>query len=267
MPDDPWTKRAAVYALERIAATCSDAELVQNPEDVETLARVGVPRSKLRLLGNGIDLDRFDPDRTGTARRAAVRAELGAGPDDVVVGAVGRLVREKGYREVFEAAARLRELAPKVRVVVAGPADPEKRDGLTAADLDAARRAGVTFLGLRADIEDVYAAMDLYVLASYREGFPRSAMEAAAMGLPVVATDVRGCRQVVDDGCTGLLVPVRDPRALADAVAWLATDSDARARMGPAARDKARREFDQQRVIELTLGVYSELLHRIGAGS
>jgi glycosyltransferase involved in cell wall biosynthesis len=104
--------------------------------------------------------------------------------------------------------------------------------------------------------------MDLYVLASHREGFPRSAMEAAAMGLPVVATDIRGCRQVVEDGRTGRLVPVGDVGALVDAIATVATDAVLRRRMGECARVKAAREFDQQRVIDTTLATYERLLAR-----
>jgi glycosyltransferase involved in cell wall biosynthesis len=261
-PEDGWVRRALVYTLERLAARCSHAELVQNPEDVEVLARLGIPRTKLHLLGNGIDLARFDPSRTSHERTSALRAEMGAGPGDVVCGLVGRLVWEKGYREVFAAAARLRATLPHVRIVVVGPHDSDKPDAITAADLERARRDGVTFLGLRHDVEALYAAMDIYVLASHREGFPRSAMEAAAMGVPVVATRIRGCRQVVDDGRTGRLVPVRDAGALADAIGALATDAGLRRTLGEAARTKARREFDQRCVIDTTLAVYESLLAR-----
>lgn len=261
LPGDPWPKRAVVYGLERLAASCSDAELVQNPEDVEMLARIGVPREKLWMLGNGVDLERFHPDRVSAEQVDAARAAMGAGPGQVVCGVVGRLVWEKGYREVFEAAALLRDRLPALKIVVVGPLDPEKSDAVTSADLgEAERRGGVRFLGLRHDVETLYAAMDLYALASYREGFPRSAMEAAAMGVPVVASDIRGCRQVVDHGITGLLVPPRDAQALADTIAQLATDDQLRARMSVAAREKARREFDQRRVIATTLQVYEHVL-------
>jgi glycosyltransferase involved in cell wall biosynthesis len=265
VPEDRWSRRALVYGLERLAATCSQAELVQNPEDVETLARIGVPRAKLHLLGNGVDLARFTPGAVGAERVAERRAELGVGPDDVLVGVVGRLVAEKGYRDVFAAAALLRERCPGVRVVVVGPTDPAKADALTAADQErATREGGVRFAGARDDMVDLYAAMDLYVLASYREGFPRSAMEAAAMGVPVIATDVRGCRQVVDHGVTGLLVPPRAPAELAAAIAGLADDGARRTAMGGAAREKAAREFDEQVVIDRTLRVYEEQLRARG---
>jgi glycosyltransferase involved in cell wall biosynthesis len=262
-PDDPIARRAAVYGLERIAAFCSHAELVQNPEDLETMARLGVPRRKLHQLGNGIDLTRFEPGRVSEQRRQALRIEMGAGPDDVVCGAVGRLVWEKGYRELFTAAAALRERRPELKVVIVGATDHEKADAVTQADVDIATRdSGIRFLGHRDDVEDLYAAFDLYVLASHREGFPRSAMEAAAMGLPIVATDIRGCRQVVDDGRTGVLVARRDAAALTAAIDALAADGALRERLGRAALEKARREFNQQRVIDITLTLYGDLLRR-----
>ena len=102
----------------------------------------------------------------------------------------------------------------------------------------------------------------MYVLASHREGLPRSAMEAAASALPIVATDIRGCREVVEDGRTGLLVPVRDPAALEAAIDRLAGDAEFRRRLGEAAAAKARDEFDQRRVIARTLDAYAGLKAR-----
>jgi glycosyltransferase involved in cell wall biosynthesis len=265
-PTDPLSKRAVVYGLERIAATCSDAELVQNPEDLPVLRKLGIPTRKLHLLGNGVDLTRFDPQQHADAR-SRVRLELGVRDDEVLVGLVGRLVAEKGYREVFDAARRLRDTHPQVRFLVAGPPDLDKADAITQAELDqAAAGAGVLFLGMRADVERLYPAMDVYALASHREGFPRSAMEAAAMGVPIVATDIRGCRQVVDDGVTGLLVPVRGATALGEAIGRLADDPELRRTMGDAARAKAIRDFDDRQQVRITLEVYDRLLRRARRG-
>jgi len=262
-PDDSWARRSVVYGLERIAGRCSDAELLQNVEDLPVLRRLGIPDRKLHLLGNGIDLAHFDARRVAPGTRAGLRAEWGVPDDAVVCGVVGRLVWEKGYREVIEAARRLRTEAPNVRIVVVGPADNAKAEALSDSDIAAAERIGnLRFVGERADVDACYAAFDIYALASYREGFPRSAMEAAAMGLPVVATDIRGCRQVVDDGRTGRLVPVRDAAALADAVAALAADPAARRAMAGAARAKAERDFDQRRCVDITLTTYESLLGR-----
>jgi glycosyltransferase involved in cell wall biosynthesis len=262
LPEDPLPKRALVYGLEAVAARCSGAELVQNTEDVEVLARLGVPRSRLHLLGNGIDLARFDPTTVDPARVAVLRAEMGAGPGDVLCGLVGRLVWEKGYREVFAAVPLVRREAPNARFAVIGPRDPDKADALSAADVAVAEADGVRFLGRRDDVVELYAAMDVYILASHREGYPRSAMEAAAMGVPVIATDIRGCRQVVDHEVTGLLVPVRDAGGLAVAIGRLATDRTLRDRMGLSATQRAIRLFDERRVVDLTLSVYERLLER-----
>jgi glycosyltransferase involved in cell wall biosynthesis len=262
LPSDPLLKRAVVYGLERLAATCSDAELLQNPEDLPVLRSLGVPHRKLHLLGNGVDLSRFEPAALGRVR-TSVRAELGIAEDEVVVGLVGRLVREKGYLEVFDAARRIRVDYPDAVFLVVGPHDAAKDDAVSQAEMDrASAGARIVFLGLRDDVERLYPAMDLYVLASYREGFPRSAMEAAAMGLPIVATDIRGCRQVVDHDRTGLLVGVRDVDALEAAIAALVADPDRRRSMGGAARVKAVAEFDDRRQVAITLGVYEQLLQQ-----
>ena len=267
-PHDPLARRAAVYSVERFAGLFSDAELLQNPEDIETLAGLGVPRKKLTLLGNGIDLTRFDPAAVDSADKLGARAELGAsGPDDVVVGLVGRLVREKGYGEVFEAARELRDHVPQLRFAVIGADDDQKDDALDISDRARAAEAGVKFLGGRSDMPRLYAAMDVHVLASYREGFPRSPMEAAAMGVPVVATNVRGCRQVVDEGVTGFLVPARDARSLAAAIAKLAGAPELRAQFGAAGREKALREFDDRRCVEITLETYRRLLAKRSAST
>lgn len=256
-PTDRWSRRLPVYVLERIAAAFSDLELVQNEEDVATLRRLGVPARKLRLLGNGIDLERFRPD---PHVRQEVRAELGIDADTVVVGAVGRLVWEKGYAELFDSARRILADRTDVVFVVAGPFDADKGDPLSPSDVAAAEAAGVRFLGHRDDPERLYQALDVYVLASHREGFPRSAMEAAATGLPIVACDIRGCRQVVEHGVTGLLGPVRDATALRGNIERLVDDRTLRASMAAAALDKAHRDFDQDAVIEQTLDAYRTLV-------
>lgn len=301
-PSDRRRRRWPVYAAERFAAAFGQVELVQNPEDVTTLVRVlRVPERKVRLLGNGVDLTRFDPDRVPTGARERLRNEWGIGVDDVVVvGTVGRLVAEKGIAELLDAAHRVRtrlDLAGAVgdagaegasgvvgeardaaevggvhgagvgpgagrrdvRFVIVGPTDEGKADAVDTATRSRAETDGVVFTGQRTDMPECYAAMDVFVTASWREGFPRSAMEAAAMGLPIVGTDIRGTRQVVDDGVTGVLVPVRSPEPLADAIASVVADAERRRAMSSAARARARAEFDQQRVIDRTLAAY-ELL-------
>ena len=251
--DDRPAFRALVYGLEAFAARFSDRELYQSVEDVELIRRLRlVSASKLELLGNGIDLERFDPAYAGDHRQQ-VRRQLGITDDKIVIGIVGRLVAGKGYREIFAAAQQLDE---RYVVVAIGPSDDAKADALTKAELAEATKHGVRLLGERNDVERLYAAMDLFVLPSHREGFPRAAMEAAASGLPVIATNVRGCRQVVDDGTNGRLVPLGDIDALVDAIEDYGENVERRTSAGAASLAKARAEFDQRRIVEQVMRSY-----------
>lgn len=261
LPEDRFAKRAVVYSLERMAAACSSAELVQNPEDLRTLHGVlRIPRDRLTLLGNGIDLTRFGARSDAAELRKSTRAELGVDESTVVVGAVGRLVAEKGYVELFDAWTKVVGDHPNAVLVVIGPEDDAKADSLPDEMLIRAKADGVRFLGMRDDVDAWYRGMDIYVLASHREGFPRSAMEAAAAGLPIVTTDIRGCRQVVRDGATGLLAPARSADGLHKALSSLIGNPGLRAEMSGAAVELSTAEFDQSRVIDTTMDAYDRLL-------
>jgi glycosyltransferase involved in cell wall biosynthesis len=255
--DDPFKKRAAVYSMERFAASFSHAELVQNPEDIATLRSLRVPARKLHLLGNGVDLRRFDPKTVTPAERATAREELGArSPDDVVFGTVARLVNEKGIPELIEAAEHVRQDLPRARFAIIGHHDASRSDDVSEAWLRRARAAGIALLGHRDDVARLYAGMDVFVLPSHREGWPRSVMEASAMGLPTIATDIRGCRQAVDHERTGLLIPRRDGAALATAIRRLTMDHELRALLAKGAAEMAADRFDVERQISITLDVY-----------
>ena len=257
-PEDRLARRAVVYALERVAATVSDAELYQNREDMALMNRLGVSADRQVLLGNGIDLERFNP-ATGIAGRKRIRAELGIDDETLVVGAVGRLVWEKGYREFFEVAAALKDQAT---FVVVGPAEPSKAGAVDQTSIDRAKANGVQFVGQRSDMPDLYRAFDMCVLASYREGFPRSVMEASAMGLPVVATDIRGTRETVNQPDTGTLVPPRDAARLRSALERLIHDPQLRRDQSRNAVVHANANFDVAAVVDITLKVYADVLNR-----
>lgn len=255
----PHARQLFIF-LEKLAAAQSDAILSQNPEDVVTAEREGIaPPGLIEHLGNGIDLTRFHP---GKARpRDEMRASLGIPTEVPVVGFVGRLVEEKGILELFDAMARVRRTHPLARLVVIGPTDAEKADALTPEGLRARYPSvDVVFTGLRNDMPDLLAALDVFVLPSWREGFPRSPMEAAAMERPVVVTDIRGCREVCVDGETGTIVPVRDAERLAAAVsALLAEPARARA-YGQRARRLAEERFDERQVFAKVEETYRRLL-------
>lgn len=259
-PEDHWKRRLPVYGVERVAATCSDAELVQNIEDLETLQRLGVPPDRLHLLGNGIDLGRFAPSEATRRAGRAVAASLGLRRGVPVVGIVGRLVWEKGYQDFFDAIRCLRLAGVDCEAVVVGPAEPGKHDAVDEQTIEEMTDLGVRFLGERHDVVALLSLFDVFVLPSRREGFPRAAMEACAMGVPVVTTNIRGCRQVVLDGVNGLLYEPGESGELAEHLRLLLADPRLRRGMGAAGVDRAAAEFDQQRVIDRTMAVYRQLL-------
>jgi glycosyltransferase involved in cell wall biosynthesis len=245
--DDPLKKRAVVLGAEAVALQFSHAELYQNDTDRQTLSR-WAPASKQRTVGNGVDLTRFTPDPEARAR---VRAELCFDDDVVLVGGVGRRVAEKGIREYATAA---RALGDRARFVWVGPDDEDKPDALREAE------EGVDFLGLRHDMPAIYAALDVFVLPSYREGFSRSGMEAAATGCALVLSDIRGCRELGTDGDHLLLAPPGDAAALTAAVARLLDDPALRSGLAEAARRRALDAFDQRVIAEASLATYRQVL-------
>jgi glycosyltransferase involved in cell wall biosynthesis/ribosomal protein S18 acetylase RimI-like enzyme len=263
--DDRLLKRIVVYVLEAFAARFSDAELVQSSEDAALMTKWRMsPKHRTFVLGNGIDLRHFDASRFTPEEREAVRSELDVRPDQVLVGVVGRLVAEKGYPEFVDAASRLDD---RFVFIAIGPEDPEKADALGEDFAARAGAAGVRLLGMRTDVDRLYNAMDLFVLPSHREGFPRAAMEAAASGLPVIATDIRGCREVVDPEVNGRLVPVRSPADLAAAISEIGGDPALLGRMGAASREKAVRAFDEQRVVHTIFSTYQGVALRKGVAA
>jgi glycosyltransferase involved in cell wall biosynthesis len=174
---------------------------------------------------------------------------------------VGRLLREKGVHEFVEAAAIVHEKLPHAQFLLAGDPDPGNPSSIEPSEITEWKSKGdVEFLGHRSDIREIIRAADLAVLPSYREGMPRSLLEAAACGLPMIASDVPGCREVVLNNINGLLVPPRDSRRLAEAILELLLDGERRLAMGEQSRSLACHLFSQDRVIRETMDVYAKAL-------
>ena len=221
--------------------------IFQNPDDRNDFFRLALAderRSHL-IRGSGVDTEYFRPSTDARRER----------PLTVLM--VGRLLREKGVREFVEAAAIVRKQLPAVQFLLAGDSDPGNPSSIDASTIaEWERRGDVSFLGHRSDIRDLIQAADLAVLPSYREGMPRSLLEAAACGLPLVATDVPGCREIVSNGINGLLVPPLDSNLLAYAVIRLLGNRERREAMGKRSRAMACELFSQDRVVRETMDVY-----------
>jgi glycosyltransferase involved in cell wall biosynthesis len=258
----PRMRRKFYIFCERIAALCSDLIFSQNRADMATAVRERIcPAEKMTYLGNGVDLERFRPIRSrGWVRKK--RVVLGIPPDAKVIGMVGRLTYEKGYRELFLAAQEILSMHREAFFVIVGPSDVVEEGEYQALVKDLGIAGRVRFMGMRLDMADMYSVMDIFVLPSHREGFPRSLIEASATGLPVVATDIRGCREVVDPGKTGLLIPLQDHKALAQAVRYLLGHPNLAGSMGRAGRERAVREFDERLIVKRQLDAYRQLLEK-----
>ncbi len=262
--EDRLVKRAAFMTIEWLAARCSDLELYQGADDMVRARRLRIAgRRKAAFLGNGTDLVAFAPGRLGQAEVVRLHDELGIREGELVVGMVGRLVAEKGYREFFAAAGGVRAERRDVRFVAVGERDLAKADAISEDEIERARD-DVIFTGWRDDAADMLALFDVFVLPSWREGVPRSAVEAAALGIPLVLSDIPGCRQVARHGIEGFLVPVRRADLLAQEIARLVSDADLRRRMGAAARARAVARLDERQVIATILDRYRRLLARTG---
>jgi glycosyltransferase involved in cell wall biosynthesis len=185
-------------------------------------------------------------------------------PSAIVVGMVGRLTRAKGYREYFEAARRIKNQKQDNNVifVVAGEIDHTKGLGIPESEIHQLEEQGVIrYLGSlgHQEMARLYSIMDISVLMSHREGFPRCLVEAASMGKPIIATNIRGCREAVEHGVTGYLVKLSDNEALVHYLEHLISHQGLREELGRAGRRKALAEFDEVRLVDKILGVYENL--------
>jgi lipopolysaccharide/colanic/teichoic acid biosynthesis glycosyltransferase/glycosyltransferase involved in cell wall biosynthesis len=216
----------------------------------------------LRGSGNGVDAEgRFNPSRLPDSAGAATRAAHDIPHDALVVGFVGRIVRDKGIIELVHAWGRVQRQFPRAHLLVVGRFEPQDA---VPGDVEHALRTGerIHLAATDWNTPPLYAAMDLVVLPTYREGFPNVPLESAAMGKPVVATRIPGCIDAVEDGVTGTLVPPRDADALAEAIASYLKYDSLRARHGAAGRQRVLRDFRPEPIWREVWREYVELLER-----
>ena len=224
--------------------------LVQNGDDRDAIIAIGVDAARVSLIpGSGVDVDVLTP--------------LPEPDGAVTLGYVGRLLEDKGLRTVIAAHDLLNARGLPVRLLIAGQADPANPASIPEAEIQSwGSKPNVTLLGHVNDVRQVWARAHIAVLLSRREGLPKSLLEAAACGRPMIASDVPGCREIARNGVNGLLVPPDDPEALAAAIEHLARDPALRRLYGAAGRHLAETEFSSARIGGKTVELYDRLLGR-----
>jgi glycosyltransferase involved in cell wall biosynthesis len=242
----PWPRRAASFCLEWLGGQLTDVFMTVSEEEAVDARRLGIARRPV-AIGNGRDPGRFHPD---PAARARVREVLGTPPERVVVVVVSRLVRHKGHRELL---AAMQQVPEGELWVVGERLSSDRGPDLAPLFANAGLGERLKLLGYREDVPAVLAGADIFALPSHFEGLPMSVIEAMLTGLPVVATNIRGPREQVVDGVTGLLVPPCSVEPLANALARLAGDVALRGAMGVAGRERALARYDEQAVVARTL--------------
>jgi glycosyltransferase involved in cell wall biosynthesis len=243
--------RGLLYPLYRAAFRgYRERVIFQNDDDRSALVSWGIVRPELTALikGSGVDLNDFpvqdEPE--------------GAQP---VVAFAARLLADKGVRTYVEAARLLRHRGVEARLLVIGSPDPGNVTSIDDREIEKWRAEGaVELLGQRSDVPALYSNANIVCLPSRREGLPKSLVEAAAAGRAVVTTDVPGCRDAIEPGITGLLVPVDDPEALADALQFLIENPAVRKKMGQAGRKLAEREYSVEIIAAAHMEIYRQLL-------
>ncbi len=227
-----------------------NAVLVQNPDDRAAVAALGISPVRIFLIpGSGVDTDALVP----MPEPAGV----------MTVGYVGRLLADKGVRSLVEAHALLAARGRDIRFVLAGEPDPANPASIPQSEIDSWKQiAGLDVRGHIDDIREVWAISHIAVLPSRREGLPKSLLEAAACGRPIVATDVPGCREIARANVNALLVPADDAAALAEVIDRLAANREMRLRFGAAGRAMVEAEFSETRIGEAIVALYAKLLDR-----
>ena len=252
-PTSTGLKQKILMFTDGMTCACATHVIPEGEGVKADLTNYGITRKPLRVLGygnvKGIDLERFNPTREEVRAEALrIRKELRLSPDDFVFVFIGRLVGDKGINELVEAFGRLQKEHPEVRLILVGPEEAEldPLKGETMAEI--CSNDAISAVGKQSDVRPWYAVADAFVFPSYREGFPNCVMEAGAMGLPSIVTDINGSREIILDGENGVVIPSKDSVALYDAMRDFVEDDDRRGRMAAKARELVASRFEQSYV-------------------
>jgi glycosyltransferase involved in cell wall biosynthesis len=244
--------------LQKLTALITDKMITLTDIEKEQWLNQGIGKStQYTAILSGIDLKRFNPENV-QIEPYEMRKKLGLHTNDFVIGTVGRIVPIKGHKYFIQAAAEVIREIPNAKVLLVG--DGPIRNEMEELTVQLGIEGQVFFLGVRKDVPELLSIMDLFVLPSLNEGMGRALVEAMAMGLPVIASQVGGVPEVVTDGKTGILVPAQNPTALAKAIVKLARDAKLSRELAQAGYKRAHSAFGAETMVDRISAVYQELL-------
>ena len=258
--------RTLVVNLYRFAFIFSKRVIFLNKDDFELFRNYKIVSSSKGMVLNseGVDTTKFSPTNVILDKLQKLRRELDMveGRREIIVTLISRLIWDKGVREFVEAARTLKAIYPDTLFLLVGPIDTGNPAAVSQQFIQQAEKERlIKYLGERRDIPEIMYISDIVTLPSYyREGIPIVLLEAMAMEKPIVTTNSVGCRDVVEEGKTGFLVPVKNPSALATAIEKLINDEELRIKMGKYGREKALKEFDERIIVSQTMQLYKELI-------
>jgi len=261
-------KRIVLNFVERLTYACATNVYPNSYGLEEIIEREGFCRKeKLKVLANGssngIDTTVFDYHFFDIAEKEKLRRDYQIEQDDFVFSFVGRLVKDKGINELVQAFKRIHEQCPKTKLVLVGSFEKELDPLTPETEKEIDSNPAIITTGFQNDVRPYFAISDVFVFPSYREGFPNVVMQAGAMGLPSIVTDINGCNEIIIEGQNGLIIPPKDVQALEQAMLKLLTDAELRTSLAQQARPLIVSRYEQKVVWEALLAEYNRLLNRV----
>jgi glycosyltransferase involved in cell wall biosynthesis len=256
-------KRKVLILMEKLACWAATKVIPEGEGVKNTLIRNNITKKDLKIIGNGningIDTRYFSPVHFSPGEKASLRYKLNILSESLVFCFVGRLVKDKGINELVRAFVEINRLRPRTKLLLIGPFERELDPLLPETEIEIQNNANIISTGFQSDVRPYLAISDIFVLPSYREGFPNVVMQAGAMEVPAIVTDINGCNEIITDGVNGLIIPPKDKRALQEKMGLLLNDSDLRMRLKSNARRMITSRYEQRWIWEALLEEYQQL--------
>ncbi|MBU4367799.1 glycosyltransferase family 4 protein [Patescibacteria group bacterium] len=260
--DVSWLQKKIFIFLQRFVTKYSDVIFSVSKAVIQRATEEKICKPNLlKYLGRDIDTERFNSQRFSEEFILNKKKQLGIDSKKRIIGIVARLVEEKGYLELFESFKNILDKFPNTLLLSIGPEEPEKKDAIKSAIVKKYNiQKNVMFLGERSDIDEIYPLMDIFVLPTHREGVGASILEASATGKPVIASNTGGCPEAVEDGKTGILIPVKNVKKLTEAILFLFNNPEKAKEMGVSGREKILKEFNEKLIFDILGTEYQRLI-------